>query len=363
MTTSPPEERTVYWTVAVHETSGSVHRSTGLYSASAVRHQYGFWAPRPSTARIELTEHTLIQTGSVTTFEDLPSEGEATPLPDLPVGAHEVKRFFKFTRAHKDGSLTGFGPAVLPTGDDVRYFYNWTISTQDTALAKHVEVSTLRILDITLTHYTREISRALLPDAVSAALLARLTRKAWRRSLLRPARVPTSSSRSQTTRRSSPAAPPPAETTSASCTPPSITAAGSPSGTVPTAAASSTTPTAGASPTPRTPPPWRPPSSSTPANTAAGTSAGTPRSSPTATSLPRTPDPFRRPGAATPGRRSHRPDSRKRHPCCGTRPFPHRSNWPVSKRPWGPSRSLISSVAAAAALAVWRRQGSACASG
>jgi hypothetical protein len=176
MPTSPltPEQRTVYWTVAVHETYGSVHRSTGLHSASAVRHQYGFWAPRPSTARIELTEHTLIQTGSVTSFEDLPGEGEATPLPDLPVGAHEVKRFFKFTRAHEDGSLTGFGPAVLPTGDDVRYFYNWTISTQDTALAERVEVSTLRILDITLTHYTREISRALLPDAVSAALLARL---------------------------------------------------------------------------------------------------------------------------------------------------------------------------------------------
>lgn len=169
-----PERRTVYWTVAVHETYGSVHQSTGLHSASAVRQQYDFWPAKPSTARMELTEHTLIQARTITTFEDLPGPGEATPLPDLPAGAHEVKRFFKFTSALEDGSLTGFGPAVLRTGDDVRHFYNWTVTTQDRAQAVHVDVSTLRILDITLTHYTREIQLADLPDDFTASLLGQL---------------------------------------------------------------------------------------------------------------------------------------------------------------------------------------------
>ncbi|MGW3984762.1 hypothetical protein [Streptomyces mirabilis] len=176
MITSPltPERRTVYWTVAVHETYGSVHQSTGLHSASAVRQQYDFWHAKPSTARMELTEHTLIQARTITTFEDLPGEGEATPLPDLPAGAYEVKRFFKFTSALEDGSLTGFGPTALRTGDDVRRFYNWTVSTQDRAQAVHVDVSTLRILDITLTHLTREIQLADLPDDFTASLMGQL---------------------------------------------------------------------------------------------------------------------------------------------------------------------------------------------
>jgi hypothetical protein len=56
-----PEQRTVYWTVTVHETYGSAHQSSGLH-ASAVRQQYDFWSAKPSTARMELIEHTLIQT-------------------------------------------------------------------------------------------------------------------------------------------------------------------------------------------------------------------------------------------------------------------------------------------------------------
>lgn len=169
-----PEQRTVYWTVAVYETYGSVHQSTGLHSASAIRQQLALWAGKPSTARMELTQHTLIQARTITSFEDLPGEGEATPLPDLPVGAHEVKRFFKFTNALKDGSLTGFGPTVLRTGDDVRRFYNWTVTTQDRAQAVHVDVSNLRILDITLTHYTREIQLADLPDDFTVSLMGQL---------------------------------------------------------------------------------------------------------------------------------------------------------------------------------------------
>jgi hypothetical protein len=168
-----PEQRTVYWTVTVHETYGSAHQSTGLH-ASAVRQQYDFWSTKPATARMELTEHTLVQARTITTFEDLPGEGEATPLPDLPAGAHEVKRFFRFTRALEDGSLTGFGPTVLPTGDDVRRFYNWTVTTQDRAQAVRVDVSTLRILDITLIHYTREIQLADLPDDFTASLMGQL---------------------------------------------------------------------------------------------------------------------------------------------------------------------------------------------
>ncbi|MFF2133944.1 hypothetical protein ACFVW1_53305 [Streptomyces olivochromogenes] len=168
-----PEQRTVYWTVAVHETYGSAHRSTGLH-ASAVRQQYDFWTAKPSTARIELTEHTLVQARTITTFEDLPGEGEATPLLNLPADAHEVKQFFGFTRAREDGSLTCFGPTVLSTGDDVRRFYNWTVANQDRAQAVHVDVSTLRILDITLTHYTREIQLADLPDDFTASLMGQL---------------------------------------------------------------------------------------------------------------------------------------------------------------------------------------------
>ncbi|MER7568887.1 hypothetical protein ABTZ93_39055 [Streptomyces sp. NPDC097941] len=168
-----PEQRTVYWTVTVHDKYGSMHRSTGLH-ASAVRQQYDFWHPKPATARVELTEHTLVQARTITPFEDLPGEGEAAPLPDLPAGAHEVKRFFKFTLAREDGSLTGFGPAVLRTGDDVRRFYNWTVSTQDHAQAVHVDLSALRVLDITLTHLTREIQLDDLPDDFTASLMGQL---------------------------------------------------------------------------------------------------------------------------------------------------------------------------------------------
>ncbi|MGK3943331.1 hypothetical protein ABK046_33440 [Streptomyces caeruleatus] len=168
-----PEQRTVYWTVAVHDKYGSTHRSTGLH-ASAVRQQYDFWHPKPATARIELTEHTLVQARTITTLQDLPGEGEATPLPDLPVGAHEVKRFFKFTLAREDGALTGFGPAVLRTGDDVRRFYDWTVSTQDHAQAVHVDLSSLRVLDIALTHLTREIQLADLPNDFTASLMGQL---------------------------------------------------------------------------------------------------------------------------------------------------------------------------------------------
>ncbi|MDH6502438.1 hypothetical protein [Streptomyces sp. SAI-149] len=168
-----PEQRTVYWTVNVHDQYGSAHRSTGLH-ASAVRQQYDFWHSKPATARVELTEHTLVQARTITTFEDLPGEGEAAPLPDLPAGAHEVKRFFRFALAREDGSLTGFGPAVLRTGDDVRRFYNWTVSTQDHAQAVHVDLSALRVLDITLTHLTREIQLDDLPDDFTASLMGQL---------------------------------------------------------------------------------------------------------------------------------------------------------------------------------------------
>jgi hypothetical protein len=158
-----PEQRTLYWTVAVCDTNGFAHRTTGLHSASAVRQQRVYWSAKQSTARIEITEHTLLQARTITTFDNLPGAGEPTPLPGLPAGAQEVKRFFTFARTLEDGSLTRFGPAVLPTGDNVRYFYEWTVNNQEHAQAVRVDVSTLRILDITLTHYTRELQLADLP--------------------------------------------------------------------------------------------------------------------------------------------------------------------------------------------------------
>ncbi|MGY9066908.1 hypothetical protein [Streptomyces sp. CAS3] len=166
-----PERRTVYWTVAVCEKYGSVHRSTGLHSTSAVRHQYDFWAPKPSTSRIGLTEHTLIQARTVIAFEDLPVTGDATALPELPDGAYEVKRFFRFARTLEAGSLTGFGPSVLRTGDEVRSFYEWTAKHDQ---AVHVDISTLRVLDTTLTHYTRELQLTDLPDDDTTALVGQL---------------------------------------------------------------------------------------------------------------------------------------------------------------------------------------------
>ncbi|WP_030618296.1 hypothetical protein [Streptomyces achromogenes] len=169
-----PEQRTVYWTVAVCDTYGSVRRTTGLHSASAARHQHAYWSVKQSTARVELTEHTLLQTRTVIPFEDLPGPGEPTPLPDLPAGAQEVKRFFQFVRALEDGSLTGFGPAVLPASDDVRCFYERTVRNQEGAQAVRVDVSTLRILNITLTLYTRELQLADLPDDDAASLTGQL---------------------------------------------------------------------------------------------------------------------------------------------------------------------------------------------
>ncbi|MFD4604359.1 hypothetical protein ACFWPQ_40880 [Streptomyces sp. NPDC058464] len=167
------EARTVYWTVTVYDRYGSAHRSTALH-ASAARHHHEFWSSKSSTARVGFTEHTLVQARAITTFADLPGSGERTPLPNLPAGAYEVKRFFRFTRALSDGSLTGFGPAVLCTGDDVRYFYEWTVQTQGHAHAVHVDVSTLRILDITLTHYTRDVRLADLPDDCTISLVGGL---------------------------------------------------------------------------------------------------------------------------------------------------------------------------------------------
>ncbi|MGW7243864.1 hypothetical protein [Streptomyces sp. NPDC054804] len=167
------EARTVYWTATVYDKYGSAHRSTALH-ASAARHHHEFWSSKPSTARVGLTEHTLVQARAVTTFEDLPGSGERTPLPGLPAGAYEVKRFFRFTRVLEDGSLTGFGPAVLITGDDVRYFYKRTVQIQGHAHAVHVDVSALRVLGITLTHYTRDLQLTDLPDDFTTSLTSSL---------------------------------------------------------------------------------------------------------------------------------------------------------------------------------------------
>ncbi|MFI7405976.1 hypothetical protein ACIBW9_36850 [Streptomyces sp. NPDC049541] len=177
MITSPltPEQRTVYWTVAAYDTRGrSVSRSTGLLSVSPARYWHKFWSSRPETARMELAEHTLVTASTLIGFADLPGKGQPTLLPELPAGAHEVKRFFRFARALENGSLTGFGPTVLRTGDDVRYFYEWTVKNQERAQAVRVDVSTLRVLDITLTHYTRELQLADLPDDDTTALMGQL---------------------------------------------------------------------------------------------------------------------------------------------------------------------------------------------
>ncbi|MGW2291224.1 hypothetical protein [Streptomyces phaeochromogenes] len=164
------ERRTVYWTVAAYGAHGhSLYRTTALQSVSPTRYWHEYWASRRETARTELTEHTLVVANTLIGVEDLPGEGEPTLPPDLPAGAHEVKRFFKFTSALEDGSLTGHGPAVLRTGDAVRRFYDWTV-----AHAVHVDVSTLRILDCTLTHYTREIRLDDLPDDVTTSLMGQL---------------------------------------------------------------------------------------------------------------------------------------------------------------------------------------------
>ncbi|MEU9412253.1 hypothetical protein AB0E08_42075 [Streptomyces sp. NPDC048281] len=167
------EARTVYWTVTVYDRYGSVHHSTALHASAAVHH-HEFWSLKPSTARVGFTEHTLVQASALATFADLPGSGERTPLPGLPAGAFEVKRFFRFARVLEDGSLTGHGPAVLCTGDDVRYFYEWTVQTQGHAHAVHVDVSTLRILDITLTHYTRDVQLHDLPDDFTTSLVGGL---------------------------------------------------------------------------------------------------------------------------------------------------------------------------------------------
>ncbi|MDN3263972.1 hypothetical protein QWJ26_30010 [Streptomyces sp. CSDS2] len=324
-----PEQRTVYWTVAVCDTYGSVHRTTGLHSASAVRRQHDYWSAKQSTARTELTEHTLVQTRTVTAFEALPGLDEPTPLPDLPAGAQEVKRFFTFARALEDGSLTGFGPAVLPAGDDVRHFYEWTVKNQERAQAVRVDVSTLRILDITLTHYTRELQLADLPDDDATSLVGQLETAGlyWvpvhenagtclRVPLADGSQIP---SAARPTAGKNPAPRPHS----------AIVAAGSLCGTTSMAFASrSTALCARTWPVPRTPQPWRPSSSTAPARTAAVPSSRTnPNGRPHADS-PWVPDlpSFRRPGAATPGRRPHRLDSRRRQQCCAMHRFSRRTS-------------------------------------
>ncbi|MFC9916688.1 hypothetical protein [Streptomyces sp. NPDC127197] len=177
MITSPltPEQRTVYWTVTAYDAHGrTVYDTTALHSVSPTRYWHNYWASRHETARMNLAEHHLVVASTLTSIEDLPGQGTPTLLPELPDGAHEVKRFFRFARVLEDGSLTGFGPTVLPTGDDVRHFYDWTVKNQEQAQAVRVDVSTLRILDITLTHSIRELQLADLPGDATTALVGQL---------------------------------------------------------------------------------------------------------------------------------------------------------------------------------------------
>ncbi|WP_326809622.1 hypothetical protein OG533_39425 (plasmid) [Streptomyces sp. NBC_01186] len=139
-----------HWTVSYrHRSGGTKVTSTSLSTPDATRQQYAFHSGLDWNTDVRITEQVIRETRRLICLSELPGPGQPTPVPQLPDGAHEVKRHYRFARN---------GPAVLPTGDDVRNHHEWLTNHRD------VDPAELRAVEVTLTRYRREVALDELPD-------------------------------------------------------------------------------------------------------------------------------------------------------------------------------------------------------
>ncbi|MDX3772385.1 MULTISPECIES: hypothetical protein [unclassified Streptomyces] len=106
--------------------------------------------------RVELAERAIDIAERFIVLGDLPAPGRLIELPELPTGARQVARHYRFTS----------GPAVLLTPGHVRRYYKWLADGQESPLptTPRVDLGRLKLLEATLIHYARQLDLADLPS-------------------------------------------------------------------------------------------------------------------------------------------------------------------------------------------------------
>lgn len=146
--------RSTMWTVTAYDAHNrQVYATLPLESADPVRYWHDYWSGKHFVQRVELAELTTDITERFITFDDLPAPGQPADIPELPDGAHQTGRHYRFT----------WGVKVLRTPDDVRRYYKWLADAQVSPLptSPRIDLASLRLLEVTLIRYARPIE---LPD-------------------------------------------------------------------------------------------------------------------------------------------------------------------------------------------------------
>lgn len=155
--------RTVDWRVTAFDREDRTLHTTHPLHADAARQQHAYWSKHPSTqpvdghrGRVTITEEITDKTNRVISLADLPAPGAPTPLPELPKGAHEIRRFHRFSH----------GPRVHRTGDDARAYLKWLTASQErlTPHTVRVDLTTLVLSEVTLVRYRRAVTLAEVPE-------------------------------------------------------------------------------------------------------------------------------------------------------------------------------------------------------
>ncbi len=149
--------RDTAWKVTIYDAHGRQIYATGsLESADAARHWHAYWAGKAAVRYVELTEYATDITERLICLEDLPAPGRPAELPELPDGAHQANRHYRFTS----------GPAVLPTPDHVRSYYRWVTAAQEGAAptAPRADLHKLKLLEVTVIRCARPVELADLPS-------------------------------------------------------------------------------------------------------------------------------------------------------------------------------------------------------
>jgi hypothetical protein len=155
--------RFICWRVTAFDRAGHRLSVSHPLHAQAARQQHAYWSAHPSTqlidghqSRVTAAEEITDKTERVIGLPDLPGPGEPTPLPELPDGAHEVRRFYAFSH----------GPRVHRTADHARGYLAWLTERQEnpTPTTVHVDLTALALYEVTLTFYQRPVDLAEIPE-------------------------------------------------------------------------------------------------------------------------------------------------------------------------------------------------------
>jgi hypothetical protein len=149
--------RAVSWTVTAYDDHERQVCATGsMQSADNARYWHEYWSGKRFVRRVELAELAIDITERFIAFGDLPAPGRSAELPELPAGACQAGRHYRFTS----------GPAVLPTPEHVRHYYKWLTDGQRCPLptTPHVDPAKLRLLEVTVIHSARRLDLADLPS-------------------------------------------------------------------------------------------------------------------------------------------------------------------------------------------------------